>query len=283
MINKDYSHIKQGMYVLSAEIKDEVTWRDIKDAFIQAGVAWYSAYDCNLRFQGFKEGSDGYYGWDSADDLFLSSNLDDYEDPLRVSVDFILNGPKEEEEGSVIKVGDYVEVVDTGYSYTTYQQMADAMCLGRFLSKDGRFPKFEEAYKVIALKKHPDSSTTTLLGIEAKGGDHYIMGLEGVKKLYKVVEKDDTMFKVGEVYQCGDVKVKVIYLTEDKERVVGIEVSEKEEEFAYVGLWCADTGDYDWDNLTKFNYNLEPIKDNTETLKEIEELKERIKQLEGSL
>lgn len=230
-----------------------------------------------------RESSGVYYGWDSAGDLFLSSGLDDYVDPLQVSVDFVLNGPKEEEGEGAIKVGDYVEVVNTGYSYTTYQGMAEVMGLGRYISKDGRLPKLEEVYKVIALKKHPDSSTTTLLGIEAKGGEHYIIGLEGVKKVDKLEEEDDTVFKVGEVYQCGDVKVKVIYLTKDKERVVGIEVSEEGEEFAYVGLWCADTGEYDWDNLIKFRYTLEPIKDNTETLKEIEELKERIKQLEGSL
>jgi hypothetical protein len=103
--------------------------------------------------------------------------------------------------------------------------------------------------------------------------------LNGVNK---EEENDNTMFKVGEVYKCGDVEVKIVYVTESGEQVVGIEF-EDGIECPYVGLWDSHTGGYDSDNQGDLTCDLKPIKDNTETLKEIGELKERIKQLEESL
>ena len=138
MTNKDYSHIKQGMYFLKEEIKDEETWEAVKGAFSQEGASLTAVY---LDYVDFLRDLDKYCGWDIMGDLHIpfDNEVPDVFGPdhALVSVDFILNGPKEEEK------------------------------------------------------------------------------------------EDATKFKVGEVYQCGDVKVKIIYLNESKKHVVGIELADE--------------------------------------------------------
>lgn len=67
MSTKDYSHIKQGMYVLKEDIKDEETWRAVRDAFLKAG-ANDASLSCNSTYQKFLLLYDGkeYYGWSNA-------------------------------------------------------------------------------------------------------------------------------------------------------------------------------------------------------------------------
>lgn len=183
MTNKDYSHIKQGMYVLISELGDR--GNEVLDAFGKAEGVERVCPD-------FLDTED-FLGFDRNSSVDTYDNVGCFgHNNQQVSVDFILNGPKKEED-------------------------------------------------------------------------------------------DDVKFKVGEVYQCGDVKVKIIYIIESYGGVVGVELSEEGKELDYVGLWDSRTGGYNVHNYEDFCYGLKPIKDNTETLKEIEELKERIKQLEEGL
>ena len=99
MTNKDYSHIKQGMYFLKEEIKDEETWEAVKEAFSQEGAALIEFYS---DYVDFLSDLDRYCGWDTMGDLYIAFDREVPDvfgpDHALVSVDFILNGPKEEEK-----------------------------------------------------------------------------------------------------------------------------------------------------------------------------------------
>lgn len=97
MSDKDYSHIKQGMYVLKEDIKDENTWYMVRKAFESAGAILdvdRKTYRCWLS------DIDKYYGWDKEGDLYIHPELEDTGMYTQVSVDFILNGPEKTEETS---------------------------------------------------------------------------------------------------------------------------------------------------------------------------------------
>lgn len=95
---KDYSHIKQGMYVLTKDIKDRETYEKVQEAFYNVGACG-RCYYCNKSYRQLKEYPDElYYGWDRVGDLFAHAFLDRYgSDAQQVSIDFLLNGPEEQE------------------------------------------------------------------------------------------------------------------------------------------------------------------------------------------
>lgn len=101
---KDYSHIKQGMYVLVSDIRDEDTYFKVRDAFIAAGavpdyVETKKYYYCNRGFSDFKAyPGEACYGWDAVGGLYCVSYISWFGDNAkRVYIDFILNGHTKEE------------------------------------------------------------------------------------------------------------------------------------------------------------------------------------------
>jgi hypothetical protein len=110
---KKESHIKPGMYVKTSEIKDIEEWKQVIDAFVEAGANGTVVIE-----------SCGYYkqrwpllrhvGVDSYGDIEHYRNKSTYGcceiEPQQVTVDFILNGGKKEPaadaEGWIVNTGE---------------------------------------------------------------------------------------------------------------------------------------------------------------------------------
>lgn len=82
-----------------------------------------------------------------------------------------------------INVGDIVEVVNTGKVYYNYREWASRFALCNFVRNAD--PKEGVVYKVVAVAPHLNVEYAyMLLGLEdLSTGQHYIIGVEGVKKV----------------------------------------------------------------------------------------------------
>lgn len=92
-----------------------------------------------------------------------------------------------EEEEKKIKVGDWVEVVDNGQSYTTYSEWLYNRVKFEFVKyyHYGYCPKNGSIGKVVAIDQHEDPSDGIIMAIYANDGYVYIVNQEGLKKVAK--------------------------------------------------------------------------------------------------
>lgn len=96
MSSKDYSHIKQGMYLNSEDINDEDTCWRVRGAFASGGANLQ--HDPTITHSSLLRDQYGFYGWDKDGDLYLHSYLAGSGFYTQVTVDFILNGPEKTKE-----------------------------------------------------------------------------------------------------------------------------------------------------------------------------------------
>ena len=93
---------------------------------------------------------------------------------------------KEKEEGKRIKVGDWVQVIDNGRSYTTYHEWLYDKVRFQHVKKYayGDVPPNGLIGRVIVIGNHELDKSKKLIGLEADDCV-YIINIEGVKKVRK--------------------------------------------------------------------------------------------------
>ena len=87
------------------------------------------------------------------------------------------------------KVGDKVQIVDTGRTYTTYERMFKKM--GFRDTKKNEFFQQGLIATVFAVGDHETDSDITLLGLEAQNGTQCLMSSKGVVKVITTPTSDD--------------------------------------------------------------------------------------------
>ena len=87
------------------------------------------------------------------------------------------------------KVGDKVQIVDTGRTYTTYERMFKKM--GFRDTKKNEFFQQGLIATVFAVSEHERESDITLLGLEAQNGTQCLMSSKGVVKVITTPTSDD--------------------------------------------------------------------------------------------
>ena len=111
------------------------------------------------------------------------------------------------------KIGDKVEVADSGNTYTTYKRMFEKMGF-RDTKKNEFFPKGLIA-TVFAVSDHETDSDITLLGLEASDGSQCLMSTKGVVKIVSRPYSDDKFDIIrqfcDEVLDSQDISDKDIY------------------------------------------------------------------------
>ena len=92
---------------------------------------------------------------------------------------------KQKEEDKKIKVGDWVEVVNNGYSYSTYPEWLYNKVKFELVKyyHYGYCPKNGSIGKVVAIGQHENEVDGTIIAIHAKDGYVYIVGKDGLKKV----------------------------------------------------------------------------------------------------
>lgn len=91
------------------------------------------------------------------------------------------------EEDKKIKVGDWVEVVDEGKSYSTYPEWLYNRVDFEYVRKYiyGYYPCNGTVGKVIAIGPYGMAEDRTLVAFQTKNHNVYIVGQEGLKKVVK--------------------------------------------------------------------------------------------------
>ena len=87
------------------------------------------------------------------------------------------------------KVGDKVQIVDTGRTYTTYERMFKKM--GFRDTKKNEFFQQGLIATVFAVGDHETDSDITLLGLESQNGTQCLMSSKGVVKVITTPTSDD--------------------------------------------------------------------------------------------
>lgn len=110
------------------------------------------------------------------------------------------------------KVGDKVQVVKPGNSYTTYYKMFEKLGFKDTVQNDG----FQEGLvaEVFVVGEHL-MTQEPLLGLQAKDGSQSLISAEGVVKVYYDDSSDDEFDIIrqfcDEVLRCENVADKTIY------------------------------------------------------------------------
>jgi hypothetical protein len=111
------------------------------------------------------------------------------------------------------KVGDKVQVVEPGRTYTTYKRMFEKLGF-RDTDKNEFFQQGLIA-TVFAVSEHETDSDVTLLGLEASDGSQCLMSTKGVVKIVSRPSSDDKFDIIrqfcDEVLDSQDISDKDIY------------------------------------------------------------------------
>lgn len=115
---------------------------------------------------------------------------------------------KEEMKVGKFKHGDEVEVVDDGYTYTTYDVAARERQISRFGEwVSGKSPEKGKA-KVMDLWNHPDRKYECEIAVIQQGEFVFMIGVEGLKPVEKKFGKED--LKSGMVVQYRDGELRLV-------------------------------------------------------------------------
>lgn len=111
------------------------------------------------------------------------------------------------------KIGDKVQIIDTGRTYTTYKRMFEKM---KFRDTDkNEFFQQELIATVFAVEEHETDSDITLLGLEAQNGNQCLMSSKGVVKVITTPSPEDKFDIIrqfcNEVLSSQDISDKVIF------------------------------------------------------------------------
>ena len=111
------------------------------------------------------------------------------------------------------KVGDKVQVVDPGRTYTTFTCMFEKMGF-RYIYRNELFQQGLIA-TVFAISEHETDSDITLLGLEAQNGTQCLMSTKGVVKVITTSTLDDKFDIIrefcDEVLSSEGIEDKVIF------------------------------------------------------------------------
>ena len=111
------------------------------------------------------------------------------------------------------KVGDKVQVVEPGRTYTTYKRMFEKMGF-RDTDKNEFFQQGLIA-TVFVISDHETDSDVTLLGLEAQNGTQCLIGSKGVVKVISISSSEDKFDIIrqfcDEVLSSQEIEDKVIF------------------------------------------------------------------------
>lgn len=111
------------------------------------------------------------------------------------------------------KVGDKVQIVDSGRTYTTYKRMFEKM--GFRDTDKNEFFQQGLITTVFAISDHETDSDVTLLGLEAANGSQCLIGSKGVVKVISTSSSEDKFDIIrefcNEVLGSQEIEDKVIF------------------------------------------------------------------------
>ncbi len=90
---------------------------------------------------------------------------------------------------SKFKVGDKVQVVEPGNTYTSFDRMFTKLRFNNTKQNE----EFERGLiaTVFAVEVHPTFSGTTLLALQAQDGSQCLIGIDGVEKIVTQISSED--------------------------------------------------------------------------------------------